>query len=335
MKKAFVCLLLVLFVSVPFQLPASAAVHSSWAVIDADTGRLLDGYHPHDRLPIASLTKMWTALTFIESGVTEKEVEISPRAASAEGSSIYLTPGDSVSSEDLLYGLMLRSGNDAAAALAEHAGGSLEGFVTMMNEQARLYGLENTRFTNPSGLHDEEHLSSAYDTAMMLHYGMKNKEFRKIASTENYTSGIGQAAAWQNKHRLVTSDTDAVAGKTGFTKAAGRTLATYFEHGGKRVIVVTLNNGNDWNVHKTLAAEAFKTHDIVRIAKKGTYSVLPGVTAELDHPIELLLTKDERKKTTSIMRLPRSSSSGDTGQWIVTLGQEPLVTAAVKLTRTD
>ncbi|GKV67914.1 D-alanyl-D-alanine carboxypeptidase [Sporosarcina sp. NCCP-2716] len=336
MKKAVVRLtLIVLLFSMAVQPVTAAAGNSSWAVIDADTGRLLDGFNPHEQLPIASLTKMWTALTYLESGVTEEETVITPLAASAEGSSIYLEPGSKVKAEDLLYGLMLRSGNDAAVALAEHAGGSVEGFVRLMNEQAELYQLDNTHFTNPSGLHDETHLSSAYDTAMMLYYGMKNKEFRKIASAEQYTFRQGGSVVWQNKHRLVAAETDAVAGKTGFTKAAGRTLATYFEKNGKRVIVVTLNNGNDWNVHKTLADTAFRTHDVVRIAKKGSYAVLPGVTAELKQPIELLLTKEERKQTSSVMRLPTDTETGDTGQWIVMLDREPVVTAAVKLKRME
>lgn len=142
-------------------LPKSAAAGSAWAVIDADTGRLLDGSNENVQLPIASLTKMWTALTFIESGA-DGDVVISPAAASAEGSSIYSQQGAVMDSDALLYGLMLRSGNDAAFALAEHAGGSVDGFVDMMNEKAQFYGMERTTFKNPSGLHHEEHLSTAY-----------------------------------------------------------------------------------------------------------------------------------------------------------------------------
>ncbi|MBD7907015.1 D-alanyl-D-alanine carboxypeptidase [Sporosarcina sp. Sa3CUA8] len=312
---------------------ATAAVNSSWVVIDADNGRILDGANPHDQLPIASLTKIWTALTFIESGAPQKETVISPLAASAEGSSIYLEPGSTVSTDELLHGLMMRSGNDAAMALAEHAGGSEEGFVQLMNEQADLYGLKDTHFTNPSGLHDEKHLSSAYDTAMMLYFGMKNKKFKKIASTEHYTRKGTQPGVWENKHRLITSDTDAVAGKTGFTKAAGRTLATYFEKNGKKVIVVTLNNGNDWNVHKSLASQVFNEYTIVTVAKKGEYAVLPGITAYLKKPIKLLLNQEEKSKVSSVMRIPRSDAHSSFGQWIVSLDQEQVVTSEVELKR--
>lgn len=333
MKRVLAILMLCVATGFMMNPSATAAVHSSWVVIDAENGRILDGANPHEQLPIASLTKIWTALTFLESGTAEKETVISSLAASAEGSSIYLEPGSTVSTDELLHGLMMRSGNDAAMALAEHAGGSEEGFVQLMNEQADLYGLKDTYFTNPSGLHDEKHLSSAYDTAMMLYYSMKNKEFKRIASTEQYTRKGMQPGVWENKHRLITSDTDAVAGKTGFTKAAGRTLATYFEKNGKKVIVVTLNNGNDWNVHTSLASRVFNEYTLVTVAKKGEYTILPGMTAHLKKPIKVLLNEAEKSKVSSVMRIPRSDAPSSFGRWIVTLDQEQVATSKVELKR--
>ena len=333
MKKALVSIVLLLSTVFSLNGSVSASVNSSWVIIDADTGRLLKGHQEHDPLPIASLTKMWTALTYLESGVTDENTTISAKAASAEGSSIYLEPNSQVATKDLLHGLMLRSGNDAAMALAEHAGGSEEGFVQLMNEQADLYGLDNTHFTNPSGLHHDEHLSTAYDTAMMLYYGMKNKEFKKIASTKQYVQGGKNGAVWQNKHRLITSDSNAIAGKTGFTKVAGRTLATYFETNQKRVIVVTLNNSNDWKFHQSLAEEIIRDYELVTIAKKGDYALLPGVTAYLKAPIQVLLKPEERNSVTSIMRIPRSDTKEEYGRWTVTLDQEPLVTTEVVINR--
>ncbi len=303
---------------------------SSWAVIDADTGRLLDGYNENVRLPIASLTKIWTALTFIESGTSFGEVLISPEAASAEGSSLYLKQGVKMDATALLYGLMLRSGNDAARALSEQAGGSLEGFVDLMNEQAVVYGLNDTVFTNPSGLHDDRHLSTAYETALMLHFAMENDQFRKIATTKNYRyESEDQIYSWRNKHRLIHSEPTAIAGKTGFTKAAGRTLATYFEKDGKNIIVVTLNDGNDWNTHKNIANNVFSTFDLVTVAKKGKYDILPGIEAELEQPIRLLLKKGEKKKLSSIVRIPRGKSKKSTGLWTVSFENEPLITTEI------
>lgn len=186
--KPVVKLLFVLICSFAMYFSVTKSADASYAVIDAETGRLLSGNNAHAQLPIASLTKMWTAFVVIENSNLDDEVVISREAALSEGSSIYLEPGEKITVETLLYGLMLRSGNDAAYALAEHTGGSFEGFVDLMNEKATFYGLNNTFFTNPSGLHHDLHLSSAYDTAMMLKVALENDTFRKIATTVNYKS---------------------------------------------------------------------------------------------------------------------------------------------------
>jgi len=235
-------LFIVLFISVFFfNGSTNASARQAWAVIDAETGRLLMGSNENVSLPIASLTKIWTALTVIETRSLSSEVLVSPEAALAEGSSIYLQQNKVENVDGLLYGLMLRSGNDAAHALAEHTGGSMEGFVDLMNKKAMYYGFQDTLFTNPSGLHDEKHMSTAYETARMLYFAMKNEKFRKIAMTKNYNYKIDDKSYnWSNKHRLVNSEPTAIAGKTGFTKAAGRTLATYFQQDDEKVIVVTL-----------------------------------------------------------------------------------------------
>ena len=331
MKRAII---VVLFFTLLFGggLKEVAASGQAWAVIDADTGRLLEGHNENVRLPIASLTKIWTAFTFIESGTAPGDVIISPQAASAEGSSLYLQQGMKIEADALLTGLMLRSGNDAARALAEHAGGSMDGFVDLMNDKALLYGLNDTVFSNPSGLHDERHLSTAYETALMLHYAMENDKFRKIATTKNYSyQGKDQAYSWRNKHRLIHSEPTAIAGKTGFTKAAGRTLATYFEKDGKNIIVVTLNDGDDWNTHKNLANKVFSSFKLVTVAKKGVYDILPGVEAELAKPIRLLLKKGEKSKLSNVIIIPRGKNEKSTGHWTVSLGNEPLITSGSHL----
>lgn len=332
MKRAII---IVLFVSV-FVLAGgkNAAAHSSWVVIDADTGRMLTGSNENVRMPIASLTKIWTAFTVLESGAPLGVTTISSAAASAEGSSIYLQQGVTADVEGLLYGLMLRSGNDAAYALAEHAGGSIEGFIDLMNENALYFGLNDTVFTNPSGLHDEEHLSTAYETALMLHYAMKNEKFKEIASTHSYTYEMNEETYhWQNKHRMLHSDEYALAGKTGFTKVAGRTLATYFEKDDKKIIVVTLNDGNDWNTHRELSAQVFSSYSLSTVAKKGAYQILPDVQGALKEPIQLLLKKGEQKKLSNVVRIPRGKEPTSSGQWTVYFNNEPLVTKEIILTQ--
>jgi len=311
-------------------LSVTHAASASYVVIDAETGRMLEGSNPHGRMPIASLTKIWTALIAIENSNLDDEVTITRKAALSEGSSIYLEPGDKVTVETLLYGLMLRSGNDAAFALAEHAGGSLEGFVDLMNEKADLYGLNNTDFTNPSGLHNDIHLSSAYDTAQMLRIALENDSFKKIASTINYKNPK-TGVTWQNKHRLLRQQVGAVAGKTGFTKVAGRTLATYFEKDNKKVIVVTLSESNDWQVHKGLANKIFDKYDYVTIADKGKYQATENKSVELIKPISILLNKEEAKKVQNVLHLSRKQ--GQFGIWHVMLNNESIYATRVNVTK--
>ncbi|KOS63015.1 D-alanyl-D-alanine carboxypeptidase [Lysinibacillus sp. FJAT-14222] len=305
---------------------------SGYAVLDGDTGRVLLGSNSDARLPIASLTKIWTALVAIENSNLQDEVVISPRAAMAEGSSIYLQAGETVTVETLLYGLMLRSGNDAATALAEHAGGSVEGFVKLMNERAVVAGLTNTVFMNPSGLHHDEHLSSARDTAEMLRIALQNKTFKKIASTVLFRANTENGMLWENKHRLlregsgVAIDIDdetqqpvsalksakgsAFAGKTGFTKVAGRTLATAFQKDGQTCIVVTLNESDDWNVHRGLANKVWQDYSLETVVKKGKYKVNKNLSIRLEQPISLQLNKEEKESVRQVLHVSRKRKEG-------------------------
>lgn len=313
----------------PFEKTAEAATNS-YAVIDADTGRLLIGMNEHERLPIASLTKMWTAFVAIEESDINSTTTISKNATLSEGSSIYLVEGEKTTLKTLLNGLLLRSGNDAATAIAEEVGGSVGGFVKLMNDYAMLYGLSDTRFENPSGLHDEKHLSSAYDTAQMLRIAMQEKEFRKIATTKYYKNDLQKPTVWKNKHKLLHYNQYAIAGKTGFTKVAGRTLATYFEKDGKRVIVVTLNESNDWQVHSSLAETIFQKYDKSLLAKKGIYQVKNNLQIELDHPVYALISKEEKNKVKSILRMPRIAQ-GEIGLWTFYLNGKPILEEPVHM----
>ncbi|MEA0563369.1 D-alanyl-D-alanine carboxypeptidase family protein [Lysinibacillus irui] len=300
---------------------------SGYAVLDGETGRVLIGSNSDARLPIASLTKIWTALVAIENSDLQDEVVISPKAAMSEGSSIYLQAGETVTVETLLYGLMLRSGNDAATALAEHVGGSVEGFVKLMNERAVIAGLSNTVFMNPSGLHHEEHLSSARDTAEMLRIALQNKTFEKIASTVLYRADTVNGMLWENKHRLLregsgmAADIDdeteqpvsslksatgtAFAGKTGFTKVAGRTLATAFQKDGQTCIVVTLNESDDWNVHRGLSNKVWQDYSLETVVKKGKYNVNKKLAIRLEQPIRLQLNKEEKEQVRQVLHVSR------------------------------
>ncbi len=306
-----------------------AEASSSYVVIDANTGRLLEGSNPNAELPIASLTKVWTALTVLDNVPLDGEITISNAAATQEGSSLYLQAGEVWTVESLLYGLLLRSGNDAAYALAEHTGGSIEGFTKLMNEKIELAGLENAHFTNPSGLHHEEHYASAMDMANMFRMALQNEAFKQIATAKSYTPKE-KSVTWGNKHKLLHFNEFALAGKTGYTKVAGRTLVTYFEDNGKKVIVVTLNQSNDWNTHTELATKVFQTYDNVKIVEKGKYRLLDKQVIEVKKDYFLLLNKEEQQTTKNVLIIPRKSSETKPYLWNVMINNEVALKFNVK-----
>ncbi|MCY8636151.1 serine hydrolase, partial [Bacillus spizizenii] len=196
-------------------------------VIDGASGRVLFAKDEHEKRRIASITKIMTAVLAIESGKMDETVTVSANAVRTEGSAIYLTEGQKVKLKDLVYGLMLRSGNDAAVAIAEHVGGTLDGFVYMMNQKAEQLGMENTRFQNPHGLDDHEnHYSTAYDMALLTKYAMKLKDYQKISGTKIYKAETMESV-WKNKNKLLTMlYRYSTGGKTGYTKLAKRTLVS-------------------------------------------------------------------------------------------------------------
>jgi D-alanyl-D-alanine carboxypeptidase len=329
LRKQIALLLVLLLVGALYP-HFTQAQGSSYAVIDAKTGRLLEGSAEHVQLPIASLTKMWTAVVVAQEVDLKEHAKISSNATSQEGSSIYLKNGEDTPVDFLLYGLMLRSGNDAAVALAEHAGGSVVGFVKLMNDQAKLMGLNDTYFQNPSGLHHEEHLSTAYDTALMLKIAMENKELRPILTASHYK---GNGKSWGNKHKLVRLDSTAIAGKTGFTKAAGRTLATYFKDGDKEIIVVTLNQSNDWQMHQQLAQNVFTQYDRVQVIEKGSYELPGGLVIKTNKPVYVL--KNKKDQVSHLVILNRKKSLQKVARWEVQINGKTILTQKVHIERNE
>ncbi|KHD85810.1 D-alanyl-D-alanine carboxypeptidase family protein [Heyndrickxia ginsengihumi] len=273
---------------------ADMTVQAKSAILmDQDTGRILyekDAYEPRS---IASITKIMTAILAIESGKMNQKVTVSERAIRTEGSSLYLKQGDKWKLKDLVYGLMLRSGNDAANVIAESVGGSIEGFVFLMNQKAKEIGMKNTHFTNPSGLEDPngEHYSTAYDMALLTRYAMQNKTYRKIAGTKFYKG-------WKNKNRLLTEKYKyCTGGKTGFTKKAHRTLVSTATKNGEHYIAVTLNDSDDWNDHIAMYQYGFKHYDTKIIVGKGAIQAITNKYLKnhvyVKHDITYPLAKNE------------------------------------------
>ncbi len=248
----------------PPELSAEAA-----ALIDVKSGRILYEQEGDKRLPIASITKIMTAIIALENHAPDDIVTVSDRAEGVEGSSIYLKRGEKVKLINLLYGLMLRSGNDAAVAIAEHVGGSVEGFVFLMNQKAEELGMNNTHFANPHGLDDEEHYSTARDMAILTAYAMGNPVFQEIVSTR-VKSVDWPGEQWNrlfiNKNKLLRYYRGADGVKTGYTRKANRTLVSSATRDGMQLAAVTLNDPDDWMDHTNLldwGFEHFVTQPIV------------------------------------------------------------------------
>lgn len=246
----FLCIFFISFLSMPIKGQANIDISAHNAVLmDQKTGQVLYEKKAHDIQSVASITKLMTAIIAIESGKMDEIAVTSRRAIYTEGSSIYLEQGERMSIKDLVYGLMLRSGNDAAVVISEHIGGSVEGFVYLMNEKAQWLGMNNTNFDNPHGLESDNHYSTAYDMALLMRYAMNHQTFLEISNTETYKSDT-RSYAWLNKNKLLTSLYKyCTGGKTGFTRKAGRTLVTSANKNDIDLIAVTLNAPDDWNDH--------------------------------------------------------------------------------------
>ncbi|MGN1401247.1 MAG: D-alanyl-D-alanine carboxypeptidase family protein [Bacillus sp. (in: firmicutes)] len=242
-------------------------------LMEQGSGRVLFEKDAHEKKKIASITKIMTAILAIESGKMDETVRVSGNAFGTEGSSLFLQQGQKMKLEDLVYGLMLRSGNDAAVAIAEHVGGSLDGFVWMMNQKAGEIGMQNSSFTNPHGLDNTpDHFSTAYDMALLTRYAMNNAKFAEISGTAQHRAPNeleGWDYIWKNKNKMLKLYKYSTGGKTGFTKLARRTLVSTAEKDGVSLIAVTLNASSDWDDHMKLFDYAFDHYDLPVILKSG------------------------------------------------------------------
>ena len=235
-------------------------------MMDADTGRVLYENRADQRSLIASTTKIMTALVVLEHVPLDTTFQIPPEASGIEGSSMYLKTGETLTVKELLFGMMLHSGNDAAIALALVCAGSVPEFVDLMNLKAQKLGLRNTHFENPNGLDGETHYSSARDLAKLTSYALANEEFANIVATK-HTTAAGRTLT--NHNRLLWSYEGCIGVKTGYTKAAGRILVSAAEREGRRLIVVTIHDGNDWKDHAQLYDYGFSLYETKSVVRAG------------------------------------------------------------------
>ena len=256
----------ILVAAVLFTQPVGAVSAEKAVVLDAATGRMLYEKNADERSLIASTTKIMTALIVCQQCNVLDRVRISAEAVGVEGSSMYLQEGEVLTVQELLYGLMLRSGNDAAAALAIHCGGTVEGFAELMNDKARELGLANTHFVNPHGLDAPDHYSTARDLAVLSAYAMEDPIFARTVGAKTVTVG---ERTLKNHNKLLWQLPGCEGIKTGYTRAAGRILVSSAAREGRRLICVTINAPDDWNDHKNLLEKGFADYSLQQIVAEG------------------------------------------------------------------
>ncbi len=256
--KRFALAVLAVMLVLP-RLPARAEEGKAAAMIlyEPRTGTVLEARNPDDPMLIASTTKIMTALVVLEHCGLDETVTVADEQTEIEGSSASLKAGETYTVEELLYALMLASGNDAALALAEHTAGSTARFAAMMNEKAGALGLGHTHFMNPHGLDDPEHFSTARDLALLTAEAMKNEAFCRLFAARSFRA---HGREYRNHNKLLDSCEGCLGGKTGYTRAAGRTLVSCAERDGLRLICVTLADPNDWEDHRRCYEEAFAAY---------------------------------------------------------------------------
>ena len=254
-------------------------------LVDAQTGRVLYERRCDERSLVASTTKIMTALVVCEQCNVLDRMQIPKEAVGVEGSSMYLQEGEVLTLQELLYGLMLSSGNDAALALAIYCGGTVEGFAELMNDKARNLGLKNTHFVNPHGLDAPDHYSTARDLATLSAYAMKNPIFAKTVSTKTVT--VGQRTL-HNHNKLLWQLSGADGVKTGYTRAAGRVLVSSALRQGRRLICVTISDRQDWLDHTRLLEEGFSRYSLQCLVRQGEVLGKMTVFSGVEEEVELI-----------------------------------------------
>lgn len=275
MKRIIICLLLALLLT-----SVSAAAYAqeefsttaqSAMVMEQSSHRELFAKNADKRLPMASTTKIVTALVTLNNANLDDVVEIPAKACGIEGSSVYLRAGEHLTVRELLYGLMLRSGNDCATALALHVSGSMEAFAELMNDTARKLGCENSNFVNSHGLHDDNHYTSARDLALITCEAFNNSDFCQIVNTKSVrisNEGYDYDRVLVNKNKLLTRYEFADGVKTGYTKKAGRCFVGSATQNGMKVVVVVLNCGPMFEETEAMLKTAFANYLLVTVVPK-------------------------------------------------------------------
>ena len=319
-----VCNLLLIYSSImPNIIKANANSNSAEIVVELNTRRVVYAKNENIKKYMASTTKILTAITVIENCNIDDVVVIKKDSVGIEGSSIYLEAGEKLTVKDLLYGLMLRSGNDCAHALAMHCSNDINKFALLMNETAKKIGANNSNFVNPHGLHDDTHYTTAYDLALISCYAMKNDTFREIVSTKSIKiphTTRNTSRLLINKNKMLKEFSGSTGIKTGYTKKAGRCLVSSCKRNGIEFICVVLNCGPMFEVSKTLLTNAFKDYKNYKIMESD--NILKFIDTEngekigvfIKNDIILPLTKYEKENIEIMIDVPDILTNKDKNQ---------------------
>lgn len=339
---ALCCLFFIQNTGVQAQIGTSA---KAAVVINADTCRAIYSQNQNERLPMASTTKIMTALLLCENADLEQTITVTKQMVTVEGSSMGLLAGDTVSYHDLLYGLLLASGNDAANTVAISLCGSVTAFADKMNEKAQQIGLKDTHFVTPSGLDAEGHYTTAYDLACLAAYALQNEDFLAACSSQNATLNYGNPPykrTIKNHNKLLGSYDGVIGVKTGFTKKSGRCLVSAARRDGKTVVAVTLNDPNDWQDHKALLDFGLSQLEYSALPNPLTKNEISVVGSKIDsakisaHIPSVSLTKNEWQNLKYDILLPQfiyapNGNNQPIGQIKYTLDGKPLYSADIVL----
>ncbi len=296
--------LLLMFVLLPpamrnAQTASAAAVSRGECVVETVSRRFLHERNADAELPMASTTKILTAVLVIDDCDLDETATVPAEAEGTEGSSVYLKAGDVYTVRDLLYGLMLRSGNDCAVALALHHSGSVERFAAAMNAKAASLGAQNSFFANPHGLPDERHHTTARDLALITAYAMENETFRQIVSCKYY-----EPRAWKNKNKMLWNYEGADGVKTGYTVRAGKCLVTSAERGGMRLVCVVLDSPEMYDRTAELLDAAFADYELVKLCDREQPFEGYRVEEDFFYPLTWEERGKIRKEGVSVFPLP-------------------------------
>lgn len=323
MKKLVLIFIIFLFPIRVYSLSASSVT-----VMDMDTKRVLYGYNQNEVRLIASLSKIMTSLVTLNNSNIKDIVKIDESVLKSYGSGIYVEVGEEMNLENLLYGLMLRSGNDAAIQIANYVGGSMEGFVELMNETAKSIGMKKTTFINSSGLENEKgigNMSTSYDMAILMSEAMKNNKFKEIVSTKNKVVKTNyKTYLWYNKNKLLKNYEYCTGGKTGFTEKARRTLVTTATKDNMNLVVVTLNDPNDFKDHEDLYNKYFKEYKSYKVLDKKKEN-FDNKNYYIKNDKYLTLTSGEYKKINKEVVLYKGNVSDIVGYVVIKLNDSVLV----------